>query len=105
LCQGPVHQLCRRRADRYRLQIQGDPTAFLDEMRLEGARLLHDNGRGEYRVQVPVGWTPQAFFKLALAHSVVVRGLQSDDEDLEELFHRVIHENQTPNEPMGGIRH
>lgn len=94
LCQGPVRQLCRRRQDRYRLHIQGDPNAFLEDMRLEGVRVLHDNGRGEYRVQVPAGWTTQAFFKYAQLHNVLVRGLQSDDEDLEELFHRVIEETE-----------
>jgi ABC-2 type transport system ATP-binding protein len=95
LCQGPVQQLCRRRQDRYRLQIQGEPNVFLDDLRLEGVQILHDNGRGDFRVQVPTNWTTQAFFKLALHHNVVVRGLQPDDEDLEELFHRVIEENRT----------
>jgi ABC-2 type transport system ATP-binding protein len=94
LCQGPVQQLCRRRHDHYRLQIQGEPNGFLEELRLEGVRLLHDNGRGELRVAVPAGWTTRAFFVLADHHGVVVRGLQIDDEDLEELFHRVIAENQ-----------
>jgi ABC-2 type transport system ATP-binding protein len=93
LCQGTVQQLCRRRHDRYRLQIQGDPNGLLDDLRLEGVQILHDNGRGEYRVQVPANWTTQAFFKLAHVHQAVVRGLQADDEDLEELFHRVIAEN------------
>ena len=93
LCQGPVQQLCRRRHDRYRLHIQGEPNGFLDELRLEGVQVLHDNGRSEYRVQVPAHWTTQAFFKLAQMHNIVVRGLQADDEDLEELFHRVIAEN------------
>jgi len=101
LCQGPVQQLCRRHQDRYRLLIQGEPNGFLNELRLEGVQILHDNGRGEYRVHVPAGWTTQAFFKLAQAYSVVLRGLQADDEDLEELFHRVIQENQSPNKPMG----
>ncbi len=94
LCQGPVQQLCRRRHDRYRLQIQGEPNGFLDELRLEGVQILHDNGRGEVRVQVPAQWTTQAFFKLAQAHQAVIRGLQADDEDLEELFHRVIAETR-----------
>ena len=101
LCQGPVQQLCRRRHNRYRLQIQGDPNGFLDDLRLEGVAILHDNERGEYRVQVPPSWTTQAFFKLAQVHNVVVRGLQADDEDLEELFHRVIEENQTPKGMFG----
>lgn len=95
LCQGPVQELCHRRHDRYRLQIQGDPNGFLDELRLEGVQVLQDNDRGEYRVQVPASWTTQAFFKLAQIHNVVIRGLQSDDEDLEELFHRVIEESRS----------
>jgi ABC-2 type transport system ATP-binding protein len=92
LCQGPVNELCRRRHDRYRLQIQGNPEAFLEELRLEGVQVLHDNGRGELRVVVPPGWTTRAFFVLADHHGVVVRALQVDDEDLEELFHRVVAE-------------
>jgi ABC-2 type transport system ATP-binding protein len=98
LCQGPVQQLCRRRHDRYRLQIQGEPNGFLDDLRLEGVAILHDNERGEYRVQVPANWSTQAFFKLAQIHNAVVRGVLPDDEDLEELFHRVIAENQAPTE-------
>jgi ABC-2 type transport system ATP-binding protein len=92
LCQGPVQELCRRRQDRYRLQIQGNPEPFVEELRLEGAQVLHDNGRGELRVAVPAGWTTRAFFVLADHHGVLVRGLQVDDEDLEELFHRVVGE-------------
>jgi hypothetical protein len=35
----------------------------------------------------------RAFFALADNHGVLLRGLQRDDEGLEELFHRVIEEN------------
>jgi hypothetical protein len=35
----------------------------------------------------------RAFFALADNHGVQLRGLQRDDEDLEELFHRVIGED------------
>jgi ABC-2 type transport system ATP-binding protein len=88
--QGAVQTLCARRHDRYRLQIQGDMTGFLDELRLEGVQLLHDNGRGELRLSVPPDWVPRAFFVLADHHGVVIRGLQQDDETLEELFHRTV---------------
>jgi ABC-2 type transport system ATP-binding protein len=94
LQQGGVGDLCARRQDRYRLQIQGDPNGFLDDLRLEAVRVLHDNGRGELRVAVPEGWAPRAFFLLADHHGVLLRGLQRDDEDLEELFHRVISESK-----------
>ena len=55
-------------------------------------RVLHDNGRGELRVAVPPTWVTRAFFALADNHNVLLRGLQADDEDLEELFHRVLSE-------------
>jgi ABC-2 type transport system ATP-binding protein len=89
---GGVSELRTRHQDRYRLQIQGDPNAFLEELRLEGVRVVNDNGRGEFRVAVPEGWVTRAFFALADNHGVVLRGLQPDDEDLEELFHRVLAE-------------
>jgi ABC-2 type transport system ATP-binding protein len=92
LQQGSVASLRTRRQDRYRLQIEGNPHAFLRELALEGVRVLHDNGRGEYRVVTPPAWVTRAFFALADNHGVLVRGLQRDDEDLEELFHRVLGE-------------
>ncbi len=93
LKQGGVAELRTTRQDRYRLQIQGDPQAFVEDLRLEGVRVVHDNGRGALRVAVPDGWTTRAFFTLADNSGVVLRGLQRDDEDLEELFHRVLAEN------------
>src|SRR5262245_18856885 len=87
--QGSVAELCARRHDRYRLQLQGDPQKFLDSLRLEGAELLADNGRGEVRVAVPTGWMTRTFFALADNHGVALRGLQRDDETLEALFYRV----------------
>jgi ABC-2 type transport system ATP-binding protein len=88
--QGSVRELCARRQDRYRLQLQGDPNVFLDEIALEGGKVLANNGRGEVRVAVPPGWPTRAFFALADNHGVVLRGLERDDESLEEMFHRVI---------------
>jgi ABC-2 type transport system ATP-binding protein len=92
LRQGNVRDLRTHRQDRYRLQIQGNPTAFADDLRLEGVRILHDNGRGELRVAVPPGWATRSFFALADNRGVLLRGLQRDDEELEELFHRVVGE-------------
>jgi len=39
-----------------------------------------------YAVQVPPGWVTRAFFALADNHGVLLRGLQRDDENLEDLF-------------------
>ncbi len=104
---GQVAELRTRRQDRYRLQVQGDPTAFLEELRLEGVRIVHDNRHGSLRVAVPDGWVTRAFFALADNHGVVLRGLQPDDEDLEELFHRVLKEDKpdsaNPPAATGGL--
>ncbi len=90
LCQGPVEQLCRQRQDRFRLRFQGPANGFLDDLRSEGVKVMGNQERGEISVQVPDGWTTRAFFVLADHHGVLIRGLERDDEDLEELFHRVV---------------
>jgi ABC-2 type transport system ATP-binding protein len=88
--QGSVAELCARRHDRYRLVIQGDAASFMKELRDEGAEVLGENGRGELRVAVPAGWQTRTFFALADNSGVVLRGLERDDESLEELFYRVV---------------
>ncbi|HXG10218.1 MAG TPA: ABC transporter ATP-binding protein [Gemmataceae bacterium] len=96
---GSVAELCTQRHDQYRLQLQGPADGFLADLRLEGVQVLHDNGRGEVRVSVPHGWSTRTFFVLADNHNVLLRGLQRDDEDLEELFHRVLAENGRNGQP------
>lgn len=87
---GSVRELRTLRQDRYRLHLQGDVTGFVADLRLDGVHVLHDNGRGELRVAVPSGWITRTFFVLADHHQVLLRGLQRDDENLEELFLRVV---------------
>jgi len=88
--QGSVRELCAQRQDRYRLQMLGEPNGFLESLRREGVTILHDNGRGNLRVSVPAEWPTRSFFALADRHDVVLRGLQRDDESLEELFYRLV---------------
>lgn len=94
LCYGDLPQLFRKRQNRYRLTLQNDTPGLLEDLRLEGVEVLADNDRGEFRVAVPPGFATRAFFVLADHHGALVRGLVPDDEDLEELFHRVIEERQ-----------
>ncbi len=94
LQQGKVAELRTRRQDRYRLQIQGETRAFIEDLCLEGARIVHDNQEGNLRVAVPEGWVTRNFFTLADHHGILLRGLQPDDEDLDELFHRVLAESK-----------
>jgi ABC-2 type transport system ATP-binding protein len=75
LLQGNVSDLRTQRHDRYRLQVQGERHTFLEELRLDGVRLISDNDQGELCVEVPRGWVTRAFFTLADNHGVILRGL------------------------------
>ena len=88
--EGTVEELCARRANRFRLRVQGDPARFRDDLANEGIAVLADDGHGELRVAVPPGWTNLAFFKLADLNDVAIRSLVRDDETLEELFLRSV---------------
>jgi ABC-2 type transport system ATP-binding protein len=92
LQQGPVATLRQRRQHRYRLQVEGDATAFREELRSEGVTVVRDDGRGDLSVTVPDGWVTRGFFALADNHGVLLRGLETDDESLEELFQRSLSE-------------
>lgn len=92
--QGSVEELCSRRQNRYRLQVQGELGAFRDSCELAGIQILADNTRGDWRVSVPDEWRPREFFVLARKHEVLLRGVQRDDETLEEMFLRTA--NQKP---------
>jgi ABC-2 type transport system ATP-binding protein len=100
--QGAVAELCTHRQDRYRLQTEGDTKAFQDDLRLEGVRILQDNGQGELRVGAPAGWVTRAFFTLAANSGVLLRGLQRDDERLEELFQRLMLQPEQSGEETNG---
>ena len=89
---GCVADLRAERPDRYWIRIDGDPVDFVKELVLEGATILQDNGQGDLRVAVPPNWRVLSFFALADNQDVAIRGLERDDEHLEELFFRAIHE-------------
>lgn len=88
--QGTLRELCDGRHDRYRLQVEGNTAAFLSALSLEAVQVLGDNGRGEYRLAVPTGWTTRQFFVHADNTGAIIRSLQCDEETIEELFHRLV---------------
>jgi ABC-2 type transport system ATP-binding protein len=95
LRQGKTVDLKTHRRDHYRLQVEanGHLKEFLADLEGEGVQVLGKEGRQEVRVIVPEDWHTSLFFKLADNRGVVLRGLQRDDEDLEELFCRTLQEN------------
>jgi len=88
--QGTVADLCARRQDRYRLQVQGEAGGFKKAMTDAGVQIAGDNDRGDMRVTVPDGFHARKFFQLASANDLTLRGVVRDDETLEELFLRTV---------------
>jgi ABC-2 type transport system ATP-binding protein len=87
---GTVAELCAARADRVRLRVAGDLARCRDALERNRVAIVADNGHGEWRVQVPAGWSNGRFFELAGQTDAIVRAILPDDETLEELFLRMV---------------
>ena len=96
LRQGSVAELCSQRQDRFRLQAQGDVSAFREQLRRSGVGVQEEGARGKMRVTVPAEWSARDFFTHAGNVGAAITGLERDDETLEELFHRVLDEAGRP---------
>ena len=94
--QGTVAELCARRQNRYRIQVQGDRAPFVERLRNAGAEIFDETSKGDIRARVPEGWTARDGFTMAREANVVLRGLVPDDETLEELFLRSAADDGNP---------
>ncbi|MBX9622876.1 MAG: ABC transporter ATP-binding protein [Gemmataceae bacterium] len=88
--EGTVTELRAARRDRFRVRVGGDGAGFGRALAAAGVAVLGDDGRGEWRVAVPDGWSNRGFFRLAAESDAVVRSLVRDEETLEELFLRAV---------------
>lgn len=94
LRQGRVEELRTARRDRFILHIEPPErfAGFVIDLEREGLAILRQDGRREVSVAVPDGFATRMFFALASVSGVLIRGLQRDDEDLDQLFQRVMRE-------------
>jgi ABC-2 type transport system ATP-binding protein len=87
---GKISELRAKHQGRYRLRWRGAGTAFLDALRAEGINVEANGRTDEAIVDVPGTWPTRRFFELATLRDVTLRDLSPLEEDLEELYHRVI---------------
>jgi ABC-2 type transport system ATP-binding protein len=95
---GRIGDLRSSRRGRYLLRWQGNAEGYLAELDAGGVVLVA-NGQdrpGEATVDVPVEWSPRRFFELSVRHPLVLREVVPQDEDLPELYHRLIGKNGQP---------
>jgi ABC-2 type transport system ATP-binding protein len=87
---GKISELRAKHQGRYRLRWQGVGTGFLAALSAEGVTVEANGRPDEAVVDVPATWHTRRFFELAGQRQVTLRDLSPLEEDLEELYHRVI---------------
>jgi ABC-2 type transport system ATP-binding protein len=87
---GKISELRAKHQGRFRLRWQGVGTSFLAALSAEGVTVEANGRPDEAVVAVPAIWHTRRFFELASQRQVTLRDLSPLEEDLEELYHRVI---------------
>ncbi len=87
---GRIGELRARYRGRYRLQWRGDGMEFLNQLRTAGVTVA-TNGHADLAfVETPADWHARRFFELSCRCDLTLREVAPQEEDLEELYHRVI---------------
>jgi ABC-2 type transport system ATP-binding protein len=87
---GRIDDLRGQRRGCYRLRWLGDGAAFVRELPADGVQIREQNRPFEALIEVPPAWKPQRLFELAARQGVVLREVSPQEENLHDLYHRVI---------------
>lgn len=99
---GRIGDLRQHWQGRYRIRWRGHGTVFPQALQSIGLAVQLQPREGEAVVEVPVGWRTARFFELATEHNTVLSDLVPEEEDLPQLYHRLIAVPETPS-AQGGI--
>lgn len=89
---GRIEDLRSQRRGRYHLRWQGDGESYLSELDAQGVVLVV-NGQDRpdtATVDVPASWPARRFFETSQSHPLVLREVLPQEEDLQELYHRLV---------------
>jgi len=87
---GRVSELRNSVRGRYRLRWRGLAEGFLADLNAAGVEVISNVRQDEAAVVVPENWSTTQFFELSGRHRLVLRDVIPLEEDLEELYHRMI---------------
>lgn len=90
---GRIGELRSKYRGRYRLRWHGRAEAFLDALRAGEVTVVLNGRADEAIVETPNPWNMRTFFELSNRHDLTLRDVVPQEEDLEELYHRVIRTN------------
>ncbi|MBS0261849.1 MAG: ABC transporter ATP-binding protein [Planctomycetes bacterium] len=74
----------------YRLSWRGLAAGFLDQLQSAGVLLRSTDSTDAVLVETPSDWAVRRFYEIAANCNVILRDIVPQEEDLEDLYHRVI---------------
>ena len=98
---GRIGELRQHWRDRYRLRWRGEGIGFVTALREAGVSVDETNRSEEVLVDVPAEWHNGRFFELSTQHNVTLCDVVPEEEDLPQLYHRLIG-NCSPAAPPAG---
>ena len=87
---GRIEDLRQHRHGLYRVRWRGPDNGFPDSLRKISLSLQKSSRDDELIVEVPAGWKNSRFFEIAAQHDTVLSGIIPEEEDLPQLYHRLI---------------
>ncbi len=87
---GRIEELRAQYRGRYRLRWQGPADQFIADLRTEGVQVVVNGRPNEALAIVPDGWSTRTFFALADNRKLVLRGIEPEQEELEDVYHRLV---------------
>lgn len=87
---GRISDLRQTHHGRYRLRWSGVGTDFLRALSTAGAKLAEEHRADQAVIEIPPGWSTRQLFELSLACQVTLRCVVPEEEDLQQVYHRLI---------------
>ena len=94
---GRIGELRQHWRDRYRLRWRGEGVGFITALREAGVTVAETTRNDEALVDVPAEWHNGRFFELSVQHNVTLCDVVPEEEDLPQLYHRLINGNSETN--------
>ena len=87
---GRIGDLRQHWRNRFRVRWRGEGAAFVTSLRDSGVSVEESPRAEQVLVDVPVGWNNGRFFELASQHGITLSDVVPEEEDLQQLYHRLI---------------
>ncbi|AMV16733.1 ABC transporter ATP-binding protein [Planctomyces sp. SH-PL14] len=87
---GKIGELRRHWRNRFLMRWRGDGERLLSALQAGGVTVPSRPRADEAFIEIPEDWSPRTVFELSLQHETTVSDLIPDNEDLSQLYHRLV---------------